>query len=361
MNIDLTEEIIKNKIGEIIDSDLGISLKELNSVKQIKFNDKELDIKIELIPPVHLVSGKIFEQCILILKELAPNIIPKVNIEEKVFDFSERKFLKKVKNIIAVASGKGGVGKSAVAANLAAVLSLTGAKVGILDGDVYGPSQPLMFGLEGESLLAHDNEEGKTVAVPNEKYGIKVASMGFVMNRDEAAIIRGPLLASYFSMLYEQIEWGELDYLIFDLPPGTGDIQLTLTQRIPLTGAVIVTTPQDIAVADVRRSIAMFNQMNIDILGIIENMSYFVPADSPDKKYYIFGKGGGQKVADENGIKILGQIPISEEMRNSIDSGIPLAFAQNSGTNSEILKNIGKEIVCQIRKINFKKLNSVIK
>jgi len=210
-----------------------------------------------------------------------------------------------------------------------------------------------MFGLENKKLMATTTPDGRTVAAPIEQYGVKVASMGFVMNREEAAIVRGPMLAGYFSMLFEQVEWGELDFLIFDLPPGTGDIQLTLVQKIPLTGAVIVTTPQDIALADVRRSITMFQKVKVDVLGIIENMSYFTPDELPDKKYYIFGEGGGKRIANEFGVNLLGEVPIDINMREGNDSGKPVILKGDNNPQTNILKEIVYNVVSETRKVNY--------
>jgi ATP-binding protein involved in chromosome partitioning len=345
----ISESEIRKAIGEIKDPDLGLTLNELHAIDKISIDNDIVKINIRLIQPIQLVSGKINNLISEVLNRIAPNLGSEINISEIETPQSDGAFLKEVKNIIAVASGKGGVGKSAVAANLAAALSLTGAKVGLLDGDVYGPSQPTMFGLTEERIQAVELPDGRTVAFPMKKYDIEVASMGFVMNRDEAAIIRGPMLAGYFSMLFEQIEWGPLDFLIFDLPPGTGDVQLTLTQKIPLTGAVIVTTPQEISLADVRRSISMFNRVKVDILGIIENMSYFVPPDMPEKKYYIFGKGGGQKIANEASVNLLGEIPLNIAMREGNDGGMPYILREDAGLQGDILKNIAANLVKEIR------------
>ncbi len=347
---EITEIELKQDLGGVVDPDLGITLEELDAVKQIKINDGLIEVFLELTQPMHWVAGRINDACSKVLNQVAPGYESEISFSEKLRDNSDRQILKNVKNIIAVASGKGGVGKSAVAANLAGALSLKGASVGILDGDVYGPSQPTMFGLRDEQFNATETPDGKVYAYPNEKYGIKVASMGFILNRDEAAIVRGPMLAGYFSMLFEQIEWGPLDFLIFDLPPGTGDIQLTLTQKIPLTGAVVVTTPQEISVADVRRSIAMFKRVNVDILGIIENMSYFTPPELPDKKYNIFGEGGGKTVAKENDIPFLGEVPLDIRMREGNDSGHPVVFENNA--QAGIFKNIALSLVSEIRKKN---------
>lgn len=236
-----------------------------------------------------------------------------------------------VKHIIAVASGKGGVGKSTVAANLAVALSRTGAKVGLVDADIYGPSVPIMFGIvdEGPGMV---EKEGKQMIVPIEKFGIRLLSIGFFVDTDKPLIWRGPMATSALNQLLKDADWGVLDYLIIDLPPGTGDIQLTLAQSYSITGAVVVTTPQKVAFADVRRAATMFRQdkLTIPLLGLIENMAYFTPSDMPEKKYYIFGKGHGEGFANALGIPLIGQIPIVEQISESGDSGSPIALNEDS-------------------------------
>ncbi len=355
MSDNLNIDKIKDAISKIKDPDLGLTLEELDAVKEIKENGDALQIQLELVQPIHWAAEKINVGISEELKKAAPGAEFEVLVNEKPFELGERKYLKGVKNIIAVASGKGGVGKSALAANIAASLSLKEAKVGLLDGDVYGPSQPTMYGLKDDKLIAEEREDGSTVAYPIEKYGVKVASMGFVMEQNQAAIVRGPLLSKYFSVLFEQVDWGALDFLVFDLPPGTGDIQLTLTQQIPLTGSVIVTTPQDISLADVRRAAAMFRKVDVVNLGVIENMSYFTPPELPDKKYYIFGKGGGQAVAKEQNVGFLGEAPLDMQMRETNDGGTPLVFADRDCKQTRILNEVTANIVSEVRKQNHKK------
>ncbi len=236
-----------------------------------------------------------------------------------------------VKYLIAVASGKGGVGKSTVAANLAIALARSGAKVGLVDADIYGPSIPMMFGVEGQQPGVFERE-GKPVIVPIEKFGIKLLSIGFFVDTNKPLVWRGPMATSALNQLLSDADWGVLDFLIIDLPPGTGDIQLTLAQSYSVTGAVVVTTPQKLAFADVKRAASMFNQekLHIPLLGLIENMAYFTPQDAPDKKYYIFGKGHGERFASELGIPLLGQIPIVEQITEGGDSGNPIALDDES-------------------------------
>lgn len=354
----LNDTYIRNALSSVTDPDIGKTLGELDAIEKIEVGDNMINISLRLIQPIHLAAEKINCLCADKLKEIAPDYENQITFSEKEWPGHGGEYLKGVKNIIAVASGKGGVGKSAVASNLAAAISLTGARVGILDGDVYGPSQPTMFGMEDVKIYASQQEDGTPIVHPAEHYGIKVASMGFFVSKQQAAIVRGPMLAKYFSMLFEQVEWGALDYLIFDLPPGTGDIQLTLTQNIPLTGAVVVTTPQEISVVDVRRSISMFRKVNVDIIGIVENMSYFVPPDMPDKKYYIFGEGGGKSIAKESEVDFLGEIPLSIDMRKGNDGGKPYVLEDNAGEQGERIKEVTANIISHVRKLNAAKEDS---
>lgn len=357
MDPKVTETEVRQEIGGVVDPDFDLTLEELNAIKNVKVKDNLITIELELIQPINMIAERMNETCVKVLQRTAPDYENEIIFTEKGIDLSDRDVLKGVKNIIAVASGKGGVGKSAISSNIAAALALSGARVGILDGDVYGPSQPTMFDLKDKQLEAVERE-GKVIAYPLEKYGIKVASMGMLMNRDQAAIVRGPMLAGYFTTLFEQVDWGILDFLIFDLPPGTGDIQLTLTQKIPLTGAVIVTTPQEISLADVRRSISMFEKVNVPVLGIIENMSYFTPPDMPDKKYYIFGKEGGKNIAKEKDIPLLGQVPLSIDMRESNDNGKPVVLTDENDLQKEVLIETSRNITKEIRKRIYESMES---
>lgn len=252
-----------------------------------------------------------------------------VNVDIRIVE--EKTALSKVSHIIAVASGKGGVGKSTVAANLAVALARANQRVGLIDADIYGPSVPMMFGT-GDEKPACFERDGKNFMVPIEKYGIKLMSIGFFVDADRPLIWRGPMASSALNQLMNEALWGELDFLVVDMPPGTGDIQLTLAQSYHVNGAVIVTTPQQVAFADVRRAAMMFTDqaLQIPLYGLIENMAYFAPSDMPEKKYYIFGKETGKKFADELHIPLLGQIPIVEEIAESGDNGTPLALDSKS-------------------------------
>lgn len=235
-----------------------------------------------------------------------------------------------VKNIIGVSSGKGGVGKSTVAANLAVALAREGYKVGLLDADIFGPSVPKMFGIEDEQLFIHD-VDGRPMIIPVERYGVKILSIGFLVDKDKAVMWRGSMASNALKQLIVEADWGELDYFLIDMPPGTSDIHLTLVQTLAMTGIVVVTTPQEVALADARKGIAMFmdEKINVPILGLVENMAYFTPAAHPDERYYIFGKEGGVRLAEKLGVRLLAQIPLVAGIAESGDSGEPIALADS--------------------------------
>ncbi len=253
------------------------------------------------------------------------------NITAKAIHQMERPILPKVKNIVAVASGKGGVGKSTVAANLAVSLAKTGAKVGLIDADIFGPSIPKMFGAEDERPLV-EKVDGRDAIQPITKYGVKILSIGFFVPVEDAVVWRGPMASNALKQLITDGNWGELDYLLIDLPPGTSDIHLTLVQTVPVTGAIIVTTPQDVALADVIKGVSMFSSKTVDVpvIGLVENMAWFTPEELPDNKYYIFGKDGGKKLSEKLGLSLLGEIPIVQGIREGGDIGKPVAEDETS-------------------------------
>ncbi len=275
----------------------------------------------------------------IIIQELGPDVEIKGNITAKAIHQMERPVLPKVKNIIAIASGKGGVGKSTVSVNLAVALAKTGAKVGLIDADIYGPSIPKMFGAE-DMRPAGDKIEGREVIQPIEQYGVKILSIGFFVSVQDALVWRGPMASNALKQLIMDGHWGELDYLLIDLPPGTSDIHLTLVQTVPVTGAIIVTTPQDVALADVIKGVNMFRGKTVDVpvLGLVENMAWFTPEELPENKYYIFGKDGGKDLAESLGIPLLGQIPIVQGIREGGDSGKPVATDENSAMGHAFLE-----------------------
>jgi ATP-binding protein involved in chromosome partitioning len=254
-----------------------------------------------------------------------------------------RTLLSGVKNIITVVSGKGGVGKSTVSANLALALAQGGAKVGLMDADIYGPSQHIMFGIRGERPLMKDDGTGKGKIVPIERYGIKVMSIGLLVDEKQAVVWRGPMVSSAIRQFVTEVDWGELDYLIIDMPPGTGDIHLTIMQAVPVTGVIVVTTPQLVALADAKKGIAMFAQaqLNVPVIGLVENMSYFTPAELPENRYYIFGKNGGKNLCEEFDIPFLGQIPIVQSICEGGDTGIPVMMSDDAVTKKAFIEFAG--------------------
>lgn len=347
----MTEQNIRETISSIMDPDLNVSLKDLDAIKSIEIDGMSISVYLELYPPVHWIAKVIEDEIREKILAISSGYDIRIYVREIIVPRATNpNVLPTVKHLIAVSSGKGGVGKSTIAANLAAALAQRGASVGLLDADIYGPSIPTMYGVAGAQMEAEKTESGALIGYPIEQYGVKIASIGFIMDRDQAAIMRGPMLAGYFTTLMDQIAWGNLDFLVFDLPPGTGDIQLTLTQRVPLDGAVIVTTPQEISVSDVRRSISMFKKVHVTILGIIENMSYFVPPDAPEKQYYIFGKGGGEQVANESGVPFLGAVPLTIDTREGGDSGFPVVLNPEYLAQGDIIRSITASIVSAIRK-----------
>ncbi|MCS7229831.1 MAG: iron-sulfur cluster carrier protein ApbC [Candidatus Kryptonium sp.] len=344
-------EII-NALKEIYDPDLHKDIVSLGFVKDIKIDSKKAYIKIELTTPACPVKDKIKDEAVEKVKKLGfDEVIVEMSAQvPKHLSPQKDVLLPNVKNTIAVASGKGGVGKSTVAVNLAVALALDGAKVGLIDADVYGPNVPIMFGVDEKPNLTSD---GKKIE-PIEKYGVKLISIGLLLDDPDTALIwRGPIASGAVRQFMTDVEWGELDYLIFDLPPGTGDIQLTLVQTIPLTGAVIVTTPQDVALADVRKAIKMFQKVNVPILGIIENMSYFI-CPHCGKRDDIFDHGGGKKASEKFNVPFLGEIPINTRIRVSGDSGKPVPISYPETEETKIIKEIARKLAARVSIISFK-------
>ncbi|MBN8674658.1 MAG: Mrp/NBP35 family ATP-binding protein [Chitinophagales bacterium] len=329
----MTKEKVLEALSNVQEPDLGKDLVTLNMVKDIAIEGNYVSFTVVLTTPACPMKDMIKNACVnaiklLVNKEATVQVNFTSNTTTKRTD--EGTVLPKVKNIIAVVSGKGGVGKSTVAANLALALSQGGAKVGLMDADIYGPSVPIMFGVRGERPMMMEIE-GKGMIVPLEKYGIKLMSIGLLVDEKNAVVWRGPMASSAIRQFVTDVYWGELDYLVVDMPPGTGDIHLTLMQTVPVTGSVIVTTPQDVALADAKKGIAMFGQaqMNVPVIGLVENMSYFTPAELPENKYYIFGKEGGKRLAEEYDLPFLGQIPLVQSIREGGDSGVPIMMSDD--------------------------------
>lgn len=332
----MTKEQILDALRNVQEPDLGKDLVTLNMVQDIEINGNDVSFTIVLTTPacpMKDMMGNASTNAIKLLVSKEANV--KVNFTSNTT--SKRTdpgtVLPKVKNIIAVVSGKGGVGKSTVSANLALALAQGGARVGLMDADIYGPSVPIMFGVRGERPMMMDIE-GRGMIIPLEKYGIKLMSIGLLVDEKNAVVWRGPMASSAIRQFVTDVYWDELDYLVVDMPPGTGDIHLTLMQTVPVTGAVIVSTPQEVALADAKKAIAMFAQaqVNIPIIGLVENMSYFVPAELPDNRYYIFGREGGKKLASEYDIPFLGQIPLVQSIREGGDTGVPIMVGEDAVT-----------------------------
>jgi len=318
-----TEKDILYALGHVDDPDLKKDLVSLGMIKNINFKNDEgfpqVFFDVVLTTPACPLKEEIKAACENAIHHfVSPDLVPVIRMTSQVTGQQKQEVLTGVKNVVAVASGKGGVGKSTVAVNLARALQKHGARVGILDADIYGPSIPTFFGLRN----ARPKMDGKLI-LPVEKDGLKIMSIGFLIDENQPVIWRGPMAASAIKQFIGDVKWGELDYLIIDLPPGTGDIHLTISQSANLMGSLIVTTPQEVAVADCKKAIAMFKSehVNVPILGIIENMSYFTPEELPDNKYFLFGKGGAQSLADEFDIPLIGELPIIEKVREHSDSG----------------------------------------
>lgn len=327
-----TEDVLK-ALSNVQEPDLGKDLVTLNMVRDVAIDGNDVSFTVVLTTPACPLKDHIKNACINAVKLLVnkeANVTVNFTSSTTTIRPEKNTVLPGVKNVIAVVSGKGGVGKSTVAANLALALSQGGAAVGLMDADIYGPSVPIMFGVRGERPMMTESE-GKGMIVPLEKYGIKLMSIGLLVDEKSAVVWRGPMASSAIRQFITDVVWGDLDYLIIDMPPGTGDIHLTLMQTAPVTGVVVVTTPQDVALADAKKGIAMFGQgqINVPIIGLVENMSYFIADTQPDVKHFIFGKEGGKRLADEYDLPFLGQIPLVQKIREGGDAGVPAMMSDD--------------------------------
>src|SRR6476660_1520822 len=341
----MTKEKILEALSNVQEPDLGKDIVTLNMVKDVTIEGNYVSFTVVLTTPACPMKDMIKNACVnaiklLVNKEATVNVKFTSNTTTKRTDPGT--VLPHVKNIIAVVSGKGGVGKSTVAANLALALAQDGASVGLMDADIYGPSVPIMFGVRGERPMMKE-VNGKGFIIPLERYGIKLISIGLLVDEKSAVVWRGPMASSAIKQFITDVFWDELDYLVVDMPPGTGDIHLTLMQTVPVTGAVIVTTPQDVALADAKKGIAMFGQaqMNVPIIGLVENMSYFTPAELPGHKYYIFGKEGGKRLAEEYDLPFLGQIPLVQSIREGGDIGVPVMMTGDDASREAFMEFAG--------------------
>lgn len=359
--MDLKKEDILKALSGVKDPDLGKDLVSLNMIKDINIQGKKVSFTVELTTPACPLKEIIRRDCENAVTKLGDGIELDINMSSAVTSAKNLKaVLPNVKNIIAIASGKGGVGKSTVTANIAVSLAQSGAKVGVIDADIFGPSMPTMFNCEREHPGVKQ-VEGKNIIIPIEQYGVKLISIGFLAPSDNAIVWRGPMASSALKQFFMDADWGELDYLLIDLPPGTSDIHLTLVQTVPVTGAVIVTTPQKVALADATKGLAMFRQPQIDVpvLGIVENMAYFTPEELPENKYFIFGKGGGRKLSEKYDVPLLGEVPVVQSIRESGDSGYPVVLKDeiSSQAFSEISHKLAQQVA--IRNANFDKTKVV--
>ncbi len=349
----ITKEKVLEALGNVDDPDLKKDIVTLGMVKDLVVDGNKVSFIVELTTPACPMKEVIERACFNAVKHLVSQEAEvKITMTARVTGQTPNKVLPQVKNIIAVASGKGGVGKSTISANLAVALAMQGAKVGLVDADIYGPSQPTMFDVVREKPEVQ-TIDGASKMIPIEAHGVKMLSIGFFAEPDQAIAWRGPMASKALTQLFTDAHWGELDYMIIDLPPGTGDVHLSLLNAVPLTGAIIVTTPQEVALADARKGLAFFRMpnINIKIIGIIENMAWFTPEELPDNKYYIFGRDGGKNLAEQYATTLLGQIPLVQSIRESGDAGRP-AVLQHITPQALAFREMAQNIAQQVSIIN---------
>jgi len=362
----INKQQVRMALTHVMHPDADKDLVSLDMIEDLIVQEKFITFTIDLPEKNAKLEAQLKEKCEEAIKKYVAedavlDITTAVNISKFRDDEGEPDFpgqghrkkkqqeegneeiLSGVKNIIAVASGKGGVGKSTVAVNLACGLARTGAKVGLLDTDIYGPSIPTMMDTHERPNITTSKK-----LIPMEKYNVRFLSMGLLVDPDQAMIWRGPMVTSAVKQFMQEVEWGELDYLVLDLPPGTGDIQLTLVQTVPLTGAIIVSTPQNVALDDARKGVAMFKKVNVPVLGMVENMAYFVPEDMPEKKYYIFGKHGARDLAERIGTNFLGEIPLEQAVRESGDEGKPIVLGDLNTKSAQAFVELSNNVIQQL-------------
>lgn len=347
----ITIQQVLDALKYVDDPDLKKDLVTLNMVKDVVVDGKNISFTVVLTTPACPMKDMIHNACMnAILHYVDKEAKVKINMTANVTTKKEKDetTLRDVRNIIAVASGKGGVGKSTVAANLAVGLAKQGAKVGIVDADIYGPSQHIMFGVQDENPGSIDFNGQKKMS-PVISYGVKINSIGFLAGPNQAIALRGPMATKALSQLFYETVWGELDYLIVDLPPGTGDIQISLCSQVPVTGAVVVCTPQDVAISDTRKGISLFQlpQVNVPILGLVENMAWFTPEELPENKYYIFGKDGVKHLSEELGIPLISQLPLVQSVREASDAGRPAVLQETTPQALafiELAQNVAQQV-----------------
>ncbi|MEM0941120.1 MAG: Mrp/NBP35 family ATP-binding protein [Bacteroidota bacterium] len=362
--MNLTKKNLLKALSEVQDPDLKQDLVTLGMIQNIHIDKDSAAFDVVLTTPACPLKEIIKKDCEQAIKKNIGNVKLIINM---TFDVTtnrdEGPALPGVKNIIAISSGKGGVGKSTIASNLAVALARTGADVGLIDADIFGPSIPTMFNCEFERPGVI-KENGKNKIIPIQQYGVKLISIGFLTNSDEAVVWRGPMASSALRQFITDAKWDHLDYLLIDLPPGTSDIHLTLVQAVPVTGALIVTTPQKVALADAQKGLSMFRQpqINVPILGLVENMAWFTPKELPENKYFIFGENGGKMLAEKNNVELLGQIPILQSIRESGDHGYPSALKDGSIADSfkYLAENVARQVAIRnATMVNTKKVEVI--
>ncbi|MDX1909297.1 MAG: Mrp/NBP35 family ATP-binding protein [Bacteroidia bacterium] len=346
---DITEKKILAALSYVDDPDLKRDLVSLGMIRDIRIAGKKISFTVMLTTPACPMKEAIRQACLnaikmMVDKEAEVDILMSAQVQAD----QQNQALPQVRNVIAISSGKGGVGKSTVAANLAVALARTGARVGLVDADIYGPSVPILFGFEGERPQM-ETVEGRDMLVPYERHGVKLMSIGVLVRPDQAIVWRGPMASKALRQLIFDTHWGEIDYLILDMPPGTGDLHLTLVQALPVTGAIVVTTPQKLAVADAHKGADMFRnpQIGVPLLGVIENMAWFVPDDMPEKQYFVFGKGGGERLAQALNIPLLGSIPLREGIMQHADQGSP-SSVQDDPVLGPVFMTLAQRVAQQV-------------
>jgi ATP-binding protein involved in chromosome partitioning len=351
--MEITKEQVLHALSFVIEPDLKKDVVSLGLVSDITIEGSTIYAKVQVSNPAMHNRKRIQEACehqleLKISKEVDARIDIVSMEKENQEDVNLRKVLPGVKNIIAIASGKGGVGKSTITANLAAGMAQKGHKVGLIDADIYGPSAPIMFDVENQKP-GMIQEDGKNLMTPVDSHGVKILSIGFFADTDQAIVWRGPMASKALNQMVKDVKWGELDYLFIDLPPGTGDVHLSIVQAVPMTGAIVVSTPQPVALADARKGINMFGieSINVPVLGLVENMSWFTPAELPENKYFIFGKDGAKDLSEKMNIPLLGQIPLVQSIRESGDVGRPAILQENTPQAiafRELVENLEKQL-----------------
>ncbi|GAB2783137.1 ATP-binding protein involved in chromosome partitioning [Hymenobacter luteus] len=347
----ITKEAVLKALSYVEEPDLGKDLVTLNMIEDVAIEGRRVSFTVVLTTPACPLKQLIHDACERAIHTMVDSEAEVVIVmTSRVTTMRQNQdVLPGVKNIIAIASGKGGVGKSTVTANLAIALAKTGAKVGLVDADISGPSMPLMFGVEDARPHVYRNEQGRNLIQPVEAHGVKLMSIGFLAPAESAIVWRGPMASSALKQFITEVEWGGLDYLLLDMPPGTSDIHLTMVQTVPVTGSLIVTTPQKVALADAEKGLQMFRlpQINVPVLGIVENMAWFTPAELPENKYFIFGEGGGQQLADKHQVPLLGHIPLVQSIRENGDQGTP-AILQEGSPAAAVFEQLAEDLARQV-------------